>query len=116
MEIKSVALNNFRADTVEIGMRPVVRSDKIRAFVVWTFKTLGGDLKIRGGTVRVKKLSGGEEILAYDAPAYFAGRYRKSFFWESEDYKRLCDETIKFYCHLTGENLPNYVYMGKEEG
>ena len=112
MNIKRIAFQDWRIETLEIQIRPVVRGDKIISFVVWTLKTSKGDLKIRGGTIKLKELPSGEELLSFDAPAYRAGpRYFKSFFLESDEFRRICAETVKFYCEQTGEVPPNYIFL-----
>ena len=100
---------NINIKGLEIEVTPVIRKDNIKGFIVWTFLTDNGELKIKGGTVRAKEF-GSQKLLTYDFPAYKAGfKYHKALFMSNlELYKRLCKATIEKYCSLTGE-FPNEI-------
>lgn len=119
MNIQTLSLEtyNWGLRSLEIALRPVIRGDKIKAFVTWTFKTTQGDLIIKGLTIRQKELHTGVEVLSCDAPAYrAAGQFRKSFFLDNKDlYKYLCMETVRQYCKLTGELEPEYIYFDERD-
>lgn len=87
-------------------VKPIVRDDNIKAFVTWVFITDKGELKLKGGTVRLKAFGKNSKlILTYDSPAYRTGMgYVKVMFFDNKElYKQLCDFTIDKYCLLTGE-------------
>lgn len=119
MNIQTLSLEtyNWNLRSLDIAIRPVIRGDKIKAFITWIFKTTQGDLIIKGFTIRLKELHSGIEVLSCDAPAYkAAGQFRKSFFFDNKDlYKHLCVETVRQYCKLTGELEPEYIYLDEAE-
>lgn len=82
---------------------PAVRSDSIKAFVEWVFGSNVGEIKIRGGTIRLKSFGSSKQVLSYEPPAY-GRKYQKTIFIDNKElYKKLCDYTIKKYCDITGE-------------
>lgn len=105
MELE-IKITNF---LVEI--KPVVRSDNIKAFVTWIFQTELGVWKVYGGTIRLKPFGKNNKmLLSYDPPA-FGPRFTKALFIEDKGtYIKLCDYTIKSYCTLTGE-INNNILM-----
>lgn len=100
---------NLNVKGLTIEVTPVVRKDNIKGFVIWTFITDCGEIKVKGGTVRIKEF-GSQKLLSYDFPAYKAGfKYHKSVYMSNlELYKTLCKATVDKYCSLTGE-LPNEI-------
>ncbi|MEK7168393.1 MAG: hypothetical protein AAB778_00090 [Patescibacteria group bacterium] len=88
----------------ELEITPVIRKDNIKGFVIWTFVTDRGELKIKGGTIRLKEF-GSKRILTYDFPAYRAGfKFCKAVFMSDlELYKTLCNATVEQYCQMTGD-------------
>lgn len=84
---------------------PTVRADSIKAFVEWVFGSNMGEIKIRGGTIRLKSFGDSKEVLSYEPPAY-GKKYQKAIFIDNKEfYKKLCDYTINKYCDITGEIL-----------
>lgn len=92
---------------LNIDIIPMVREDKIKAFVQWIFKTDQGDIKIKGGTLKLQdSKDGGKQFLSYNPPA-IKGRFNKYFkilFIDNKDlFRSLCLATIKKYASITGE-------------
>lgn len=97
--------------TTEI--KPVVRNDEIKAFVIWRFETNMGMLKINGGTVRLKPFGKyGKPLLTFEGPAVRtrAGFIKVFFFDNLELYKNLCEQTVQDYCKESGEFPNNTVF------
>ena len=88
-------------------IKPVVRpNSNLKAFVTWIFETSEGQLKITGGTIKLKTFGESKtELLSYDGPAYKGGfKYYTVFFLNNKSlFKQLCEETIRLYCEMTGE-------------
>ncbi len=100
--------------TTEI--KPVVRNDEIKAFVIWRFETNMGLLKITGGTIRLKPFGKYDKpILTFEGPAVRTrSGFIKVFFFDNKDfYKKLCEQTVEDYCKETGE-LPNKTVFSEE--
>src|SRR5690348_7227001 len=89
-----------------VELKPVARTDAIKAFVTWYFNTDIGEIKIAGGTIKEKTFGKFNKILlSYDAPAYKTRMgYMKVLFINNKDFfKKLCDFTIDEYYRETGE-------------
>lgn len=95
-----IIIKNFSVKII-----PIVRADSIKAFVEWVFGSDIGEIKIRGGTIRLKTFGSSKQVLSYEPPTY-GSKYQKAIFLDNKElYKKLCDYTIKNYCDITGKVL-----------
>lgn len=92
---------------LNIDITPVVREDKIKAFVQWIFKTDQGDIKIKGGTIKLQDSKDKtKQFLSYNPPAIRSGfgKFFWAFWMDDKDlFRDLCSATIKKYASITGE-------------
>lgn len=97
--------------SVEVEVIVIARSDQIKAFVDWTFKTNTDDWKIKGGTIRYKEF-GSKKLLSYEVPAIRTRKgYKKALYIaDKELYLKLCNLSVQKFCELSGE-LPNNVIV-----
>lgn len=95
---------NIQITKFSTEIKPVIRDDQIKAFVVWIFHTDLGIIKIYGGTIRKKQFGKNQKLLLTYEPPSVGRNYTKVFFIDNKEvYKQLCDFTIKEYCQITGE-------------
>jgi len=98
----NIIINQF-----EVEVKLVERSDNIKAFINWIFHTSEGQIKIRGGTMKLKQpkfAEEGETMLSYDVPAYRGKfKYYGVLFIDNKNlFKKLCTETMRRYCEESG--------------
>src|SRR3989338_9209615 len=102
---------NIQIIGFSVDIKPTVRDDNIKAFVVWIFQTTAGEWKVYGGTIRQKPFGKNQKLLLSYDPPRVGRKYSVAFYIdEKELYKKLCNYTIDEYCKITGEVGNNFSF------
>lgn len=107
---------NIKITRFEAEVKPIIRNDNIKAFVTWIFYFGSEQIKIYGGTIRLKPFGENDkQLLSYDPPAIGARYIKVIYFSDKALYLKLCLKTVQVYCEMTGELPNNILYENVDE-